>query len=93
VPLRAIKSRSVCGLPVVSLPAQGLVGLLWASARYGLAPRTLSQVPQAEAEVHSQLAPVVDRVRSGGFYRAGPGVVTEGEEVSGACTARRAQIG
>jgi hypothetical protein len=33
---------------------------------------------------------VVDRVRSGGFYRAGSGVVTEGEQVSGARTARRA---
>ena len=73
VPPCAIKSRSVCGLPVVSLPAQGLVGLLWASARYGLAPLTTADVePDArsfEAKVHNQLAPVVDRVRSGGFYR------------------------
>jgi hypothetical protein len=38
-------------LPVVSLPEQGLVGLLWAPTRYGLAPRTLSQAREAEPEV------------------------------------------
>ena len=80
-------SGFVCGLPVVSLPEQGLVGLLWAPARYGLAPRTLSQAREAEAEVlanwhlwSTESARAASSSRASSRYG--------GEQVSGVCTPR-----